>query len=32
MLYLGCNYQGELPTFFRIAPEWEQRLAYASGD
>ena len=28
---LISNYQGKLPTLFKIAPKWEQRLANASG-
>jgi len=28
-LYLCCSHQGKLPTLCRIAPNWEQRLAYA---
>jgi len=28
MLYLGCSYQGILPTLFRVALIWEQSMAY----
>jgi len=31
MLYLGCRYWGKQAPLFRIAPKWEQRLAYADG-
>jgi len=32
MLSFSYKYQGEKPTLLRIAPEWEQSLAYASGN